>query len=595
MDTMKLLSALCLLAFALPACDPGAAVDDQPEDASTSLCAEDETALGALCVPTVTITGLPVAYNTIGFHPGREKRATLQEARDKFTIKRADGTVAYEGKIPEDPIADVHTGGQAWIADFTNFDEPGEYRFEIEGVPKEQAELMTFRIDSHVYDEPLRVAMMGLTGQRCGTEVSFEYGDNRYAHGACHLKDADPRKYAGETDESRDGTGGWHDAGDYGKYPPNGAFAAGILLTAWDHFQKRLEPMTFEIPEKGGDIPDFLDEVQWQVAWLLRMQRADGAAYHKITGDSFGGDIMPTDDTQPRYYANISTVATADLAAVTAMAARIYKPYDAGFAGKCLDAAEAAYAFLQENPDPIDPQDKAQIQGHYNSDDADDRLWAAAELWETTGSGDALAAFESAVADESPRDNWDWPDVQNLGIYSYALSRREDRDARNADTLSALQTQLVTGADRIATNAEAHAYGVGYKGNPYWGINGVIVREAMNLQVGYMLTQDPRYLDAAAMQVDHVLGRNLYRRSFVTGLGHAPPLKPHHRPSVADGVRAPWPGLLIGGPWGKGLLEGTEDDGWRAWVDESSNYESNEVAINWNAALIYALAADYSE
>jgi endoglucanase len=594
MDTTQLLPVLGLLAVVAPACDPGQA-PEKPDDAPTSLCAEDETAVGARCIPTVTITGLPVAYNTIGFHPGREKRATLQEARDGFTIKRADGTVAYEGKIPETPMADAHTGGQAWIADFTDFEEPGEYLFEITGVPKEQAELMTFRIASDVYDEPLRVAIMALTGQRCGVDVSLEYQDNTYAHGACHLRDADPRKYAGETEESHDGTGGWHDAGDYGKYPPNGAFAAGILLTAWDHFQTRLEPMTFDLPEQGGNIPDFLDEIKWQVVWLLKMQRADGAVYHKITGDSFGGDIMPTDDTQPRYFAKASSVATADFAAVAAMSARIYAPYDAGFATQCLDAAKAAYAFLVANPDPIDPDDEAQLQRHYDSDDVDERLWAAAEIWETTGSADALTDFESRVAAKSPRDNWDWPDVQNLGIFTYVLSRREDRDSRNADTLSTLQAGLLTSADRIATNAEANAYGVGYKGNPYWGINGVIVREAMNLHVGYMLAQEPRYLDAAAMQVDHVFGRNLYRRSFVTGLGHAPPLKPHHRPSIADGTLAPWPGLLIGGPWGKGVLDSTEDDGWRAWVDDSANYESNEVAINWNAALIYALAADYSQ
>ncbi|HSY39846.1 MAG TPA: glycoside hydrolase family 9 protein [Polyangia bacterium] len=35
--------------------------------------------------------------------------------------------------------------------------------------------------------------------------------------------------------------GGWHDAGDYGKYVNNGAFSAGMLLAAWEHFQPTLE------------------------------------------------------------------------------------------------------------------------------------------------------------------------------------------------------------------------------------------------------------------------------------------------------------------------------------------------------------------
>lgn len=595
MNTKLLLSCTYLAAGTLLACDPGRAEETEPNDAATSLCAENETALGARCVPTVTVTGLPVAYNTVGFHPGREKLMTLQEAHDEYAIKRKDGTVAFEGKVSPDSIADPHRGGEAWIADFTEFDEPGEYLLELPGVQEDLAKLMTFRIDSDVYDQPLRVAMMGLTGQRCGMEISLEYEGNVFTHGACHLEDADPQTLAGEAEETHDGTGGWHDAGDYGKYTPNGAFAAGILLMAWDHFQQRLEPMEFEVPEKGGKLPDFLDELKWQVEWVLRMQRADGAAFHKITGLAFGGSIMPTDDTQTRYYAKASSVATADLAAVAAMSARIYRPYDRDFADQCLEAAEAAYDFLQANPDPIKPQDSEQIQPHYNSGDQDDRLWAAAEMWEATGSTDALADFESRVSGISPRENWDWPDTQNLGMYTYVLSKREDRDARDADTLSTLQTQLVTSADRAATNAESHAYGIGYRGDPYWGINGIIVRLAMNLHVGYMLTEDPRYLDAAAMQVDHVLGRNLYRRSFVTGLGHAPPLRPHHRPSMADAIHPPWPGLLIGGPWGDGRVEGIEDDDWRAWIDEASYYEANEVAINWNASLIYALAADYSK
>jgi hypothetical protein len=28
-----------------------------------------------------------------------------------------------------------------------------------------------------------------------------------------------------------------------------------------------------------------------------------------------------------------------------------------------------------------------------------------------------------------------------------------------------------------------------------------------------------------------------------------------------------------------------------SWVDESGNYTTNEVAINWSGALVYALAA----
>jgi endoglucanase len=103
----------------------------------------------------------------------------------------------------------------------------------------------------------------------------------------------------------------------------------------------------------------------------------------------------------------------------------------------------------------------------------------------------------------------------------------------------------------------------------------------MTLVVAHRLEQKAGWLDAAVRQLDYVFGNNPYGRSFVTGVGHLPPEHPHHRPSVSDGVVAPWPGLLVGGPWPTSM----------SWTDEVDDYKTNEVAINWSAALAYALAA----
>jgi endoglucanase len=81
--------------------------------------------------------------------------------------------------------------------------------------------------------------------------------------------------------------------------------------------------------------------------------------------------------------------------------------------------------------------------------------------------------------------------------------------------------------------------------------------------------------------LNHVFGRNYYGRSFVTGIGFQPPLHPHDRRSSADKVEDPWPGYLVGGPHPKAS----------DWKDEEGDYRTNEIAINWNAALVYALAA----
>jgi endoglucanase len=190
------------------------------------------------------------------------------------------------------------------------------------------------------------------------------------------------------------------------------------------------------------------------------------------------------------------------------------------------------------------------------------------------------------------RSDWDWSDVQNLGFYTYLMSERE---GRNAERVATIEGQVLTGGDGMAMAAETHSYGRSVGTKYYWGINGVIARSVMNFMVAERVAssdeQKQRYRDASSFQLDHLFGRNFYGRSFVTGVGHKPPQQPHHRPSVADSVGPPWPGLLIGGPSGQSQNGMTVGLAATSWVDETNNYTTNEVAINWSGALVYALAA----
>jgi endoglucanase len=56
-------------------------------------------------------------------------------------------------------------------------------------------------------------------------------------------------------------------------------------------------------------------------------------------------------------------------------------------------------------------------------------------------------------------------------------------------------------------------------------------------------------------------------------------MKPHDRRSGADGIEEPWPGYIVGG--GHSATD---------WKDVEESYSTNEIAINWQAALVYALA-----
>ena len=111
--------------------------------------------------------------------------------------------------------------------------------------------------------------------------------------------------------------------------------------------------MNLNIPESGDDIPDYLDEIMYNLKWMQTMQDpTDGGVYHKLTTPFFEGFEMPTECKQDRYVVQKSTQAALDFAATMALAARIYGQYGAyrRFAGQALAMAERAYAWAVKNP-----------------------------------------------------------------------------------------------------------------------------------------------------------------------------------------------------------------------------------------------------
>ena len=427
--------------------------------------------------------------------------------------------------------------------------------------------------------------MLGLYGQRCGVKVHIDWEGDTFRHGACHLADGDLTysQIEHEDHEIKDGIGGWHDAGDYGKYTVNASFSVAQMLKAWEHFRGKLEARRFPIPEEGGDVPDLLDELRFQMEWLLKMQFPGGQASHKLTAIKFAANnVMPSQHRDTRYFTSMSSTATADLVAVLAQAARAYEEYDSDFAQQMLDAATLGLDYLSVHPEHV-PAPPSQDRGgtfatgeYGDGSSSDERLWAKVEYWETTGDSDLREEIEESIGNVMPRPNWDWPDTSNLALYTYVLSER-DRDPL---VVEQVEKNILEQADSLVVAANSDGYGRALD-NYYWGSNGLVARVTMNLWVAYRIDPKPSYIDALTQQVDHLLGRNPFSRSYVTGVGYFPPQSPHHRPSIGDGVVSPWPGHLVGGPNG----------GPTSWTDDKESYTTNEVAINWTTAMVYALAA----
>lgn len=557
------------VATALSACDPGGA-------AAGAECAG--FGLNGECV-----SAAPIRLNTVGYLPESPKRATVVAEGDSFRVLDAETQdVVFEGDLGPS-VDSPDTGETVRVADFSDLRDPGSYVLAVSDYQSKP-----FVIDADVYRGVLNVLMLGLYGQRCGTEVSLRVGSTTFSHARCHSRDA-ALNYAFDPPDpdatgTKDSVGGWHDAGDYGKYTVNGAFSVGMMLDAWQQFEPQLLEERVDGADYEGDLPDFLQEIKWEIEWLLTVQFEDGSASHKVTALQFSGlNTMPERDNSSRFFAPATASATGSLAGSLALAARVFADYDEDLAARCRDAALLSYEYLSENYDRPDPDLSRFETGGYRSSGRDDRLWATAEVWELTGDEDVLSDLEEQLENfgDPVHTYFDWGDVGNLGSFTYALS---DRPGRDPDLVERLQQRIVAAADEISDESERHPHGRGVGVNYWWGINGTVARTTMNLQAAYRLTADPRYLDAWVSQLDHLLGRNYYGRSQVTGLGWFPPENPHHRPSVADGVSPPWPGLLVGGSHSDNSPPAT------GWNDSSSDYETNEVAINWNTAMIYAAA-----
>lgn len=374
-------------------------------------------------------------------------------------------------------------------------------------------------------------------------------------------------------------TGGWHDAGDYNKYVVNAGATVGVMFRAWEDFGPAIEAVELDIPETTPRLPDFLAELKWELDWLRSMQASDGSVYHKVSAKNFGGMIPSDQDADPRYVVPWSSAATADFTAMMAQAARIYMPYDGEFAADCLDAAKQSHAFLEAHPQEHKAEQEEFRTGGYDAPDADDRLWAAAELWETTGNPAVLVDLEKRIEASANVDvDWDWQNLKNLGLLTYLFSERE---GRNAELVERVRKNLIAAADDIVAASKAHGYARPLGTKYFWGCNGTVARQAVVLQAAYRLTGDEIYCNATLDGLNYLLGRNYFGRSFITGVGERPPLHPHDRQSEGDAVEAPWPGYLVGGANPKAT----------DWTDRMEDYRTNEIAINWNGALIYALAS----
>jgi endoglucanase len=279
-----------------------------------------------------------------------------------------------------------------------------------------------------------------------------------------------------------------------------------------------------------------------------------------------------------------------------AMAARVYRPFDESFAGVCLGAAERAWNWMAEYPEAAGFKNPPDIlTGEYG--DAvveDEKYWAYAELFRTTGRAKYHDAFRLAF-DQAHFLLYElgWSDVAGYGTLAYLLT---GQSATNTQIYDRLMRGWIEQADVLRSRCERDGYHISLKPDEYiWGSNMVLLNQAMHLIFAERFSGEARYADAALNHLHYLLGQNPLCLSYVTGIGSNAVMNPHHRPSVGDGIIAPVPGMVAGGPnrglqdaYAKSALEGKPPA--KCFVDHKDSYSTNEMTIYWNSPAVFVAA-----
>ena len=529
----------------------------------------------------------PIRINQAGYLPNAVKTAVIADLdADSFTVVRSPhGGVVYEGTLSA-PVENASSGEVNRIADFSALSMVGNYQI----VTSDGTVSFEFPVSRKAYDKLLQETMKMLYLQRCGAELDEEHA-GIYAHPVCH---SDLALVYG-TDRRIDVSGGWHDAGDYGRYVVSGAKAAADLLLSWEMNPALIDAVG--IPESGDGVDDRLQEARFELDWMLKMQAENGGVYHKVTGRNFPGFVKPQDETEELILSPVSVTATGDFAGVLALGARVFaesgSPELADLSASYTAAAERAWDYLEEHrndPGFTNPADI--VTGEYpDGKSGDERFWAAAELARVTGKEIYRNAAAEMLRSGEVTAELGWVEMGGYGLYTVLTDPNLTEDD---EIYAAAKALLGDRVRQISAVVSTNPYGINRTDQFEWGSNMGIANDGVILMMGAAVFGDEALRTEAARQLDYLLGENATGYCYVTGLGAVSPVHPHHRPSAAFG--SPVPGMLVGGPdssledpYAANVLAGCSPA--KCYADSDQSYSTNEVCVYWNSLLILLISA----
>ena len=576
----------------------------------------------------------PVRLNQVGLLAEGPKRAVVANASKQslpWQLTDTSGRTLASGRTTVFG-ADSWSGEHVHQVDFSRFTGTGKALALKVG----DGASRRFDIGERVYDRLPYDALAYFYHNRAGTPIEATLVGERWARPTGHLPERATCVSGADSKGNiwpgcpytLDLSGGWYDAGDHGKYVVNGGISLWTLLNLHERLSASNSSLfadgTAAIPERGNRLSDLLDEARWQMEFMLKMQvpessrlrlpvaakqtvtgltfteiDASGMAHHKVADEKWTSlPQRPEQVRERRVLFPPSTAATLNLAATAAQCARIWRSTDPAFSQRCLGAAERAWAAAIRNPEVYALADFTGSGAYGDNELADEFYWAAAELLATTGKPEYRAAVERSPAFRAPIGGEPgWPGTAPLGTITLATVP----NALPAADVERLRGEIRSVADRFLAERQQVGYALPFapKTGWTWGSTSNILNRSMLMALAHDFTGDARYRDGVIDGMDFILGRNPLDRSFVSGYGARPMQNPHHRfwaHSLDKSLPPPPPGAISGGPNSTNMSDDVAAKlkgkcaPQTCWADDIQAFSLNEVAINWNAPLVWVSA-----
>ena len=401
---------------------------------------------------------------------------------DTFTVVNAkSGQTVFTGKIKQRETSQ-ESDVQISYGDFTALEASGTYYIQAAMV----GQSYPFRIEENPYVELYHTALKKYYYNRCGLTLSSELAGEA-ARNACHSREA---KLKDQAEVNLDVSGGWHVDETGSRDVSKGCGTANYLLTAYE-----LYPDVFGdqvgIPESGNEIPDVLDEVKYEIDWLLKMQDAkSGAVYASVSSvdNKSSGYLL--------YVDGINMNATIQFAATLAKFSYLYQNYDRVFATQCLQAADRAYRYV----------------GNYLEDvTSEEYFHAAAELYRATGSYHYHNVVKNYLQDNLITD------MQNDFVFWGCVTYMSTKQKVDVGLCGDVMKILMQEGERIAENAKNSALLVSMKEENNGSAE--LLRDITRLMVVDHVITNHEYAMVLQNHLHYILGRNLQSISYFDGVG----------------------------------------------------------------------------